>query len=378
MHSHTPGTDECVPDASRLDRIRIEIDEIDRALLGLLNKRAACSLEVRRIKAVHGGPVFRPGREQLLVENLLEANGSGLLPNEHLRHIYREILSSSRAMQEPLRVATLGPEGTFSHMAGLDFFGHSLEYQLVQRLEDIFEAVENRDCELGVVPLENSLHGTVVRSVDLFALHNVYIQAEWFCRISHCLLSRESDMAAVNTVYSHPQALGQCATWLREHLPRARQISLESTAAAAHRVLSEPGTAAVGHGGLASRLGLGVLARGIEDASDNWTRFAAIAPAAPDSAGANKTSVLFTLADEPGALFAVLRIFAEANININKLESRPVRNERWKYVFFCDLAADLSVSEHEALLDAVRQYCHSFRILGAYSSGNYIQPGSGR
>jgi chorismate mutase/prephenate dehydratase len=379
MHTNTTDNGVAAParSARRLLRIRGEIDAIDENLLDLLNKRAQCSLEIGAIKSVQGDPVYRPGREQLLLENLLERNG-GPLPDTHLRHIYREILSSSRLLQQPLRVAFLGPEGTFSHMAGLEFFGKSLDYHPMQHIEHIFEAVENRDCELGIVPLENSLHGTVARSVDLFAEHEVYIQAEWFSRISHSLLSREENMAAVATVYSHPQPLGQCAIWLREHLPRARQVSLESTAAAAHRVLSEPGAAAVAHGGLASRLGLGVLARRIEDASDNWTRFAAIAPTPSEHDGADKTSVLFTLADKPGSLSAVLDVFAGAGINMNKLESRPAKRERWKYVFFCDLAVDLTAPEHEALLENVRGHCHSFRILGAYPSGNDLQPEGSR
>ena len=365
------------PSTSRLSQIRDEIDAIDKSLLDLLNKRARCSMEVGSIKSTQGAPVYRPGREQLLLEKLLERN-EGPLPETHLRHVYREIISSSRMLQQPLRIAFLGPEGTFSHMAGLEFFGKSPDYQPMQQIEQVFESVENHGCELGIVPLENSLHGTVVRSIDLFARHEVCIQAEWFSRISHSLLSREDDMAAITTVYSHPQPLGQCAIWLREHLPRARQVSLESTAAAAHRALSESGAAAIAHGGLASRLGLATLASCIEDASDNWTRFAVIASCLAEHDGADKTSILFTLPDKPGSLHAVLDVFAKASINLNKLESRPMKHERWKYVFFCDLAVDITAPEHKPLLEDVRANCHSFRVLGAYPSGSYIQPEGNR
>jgi chorismate mutase/prephenate dehydratase len=271
-------------------------------------------------------------------------------------------------------VAYLGPEGTFSHMAGLEFFGHALSFMPMPHLEDVFQAVENQGVDLGLVPLENSLNGAVGRSIDLFASHELFIQAEWFSRISHSLMSREAALGAVKVVYSHSQALGQCSEWLRRNLPDARQVSLESTAAAAHRALDEEGSAAIGHGALAPRLGLSLLAEGIEDVSDNWTRFCVIGAGASArrdlSAGpANKSSVLFSLADRPGSLAGVLRCLGEAGINMSKLESRPLRTERWKYLFFADLDCDLTGAAHSGLVENLRAICHSFRILGAYPAG---------
>ena len=382
MHTitHTESTAAASQEeGSCLEGIRHDIDAIDNAILELLNRRAAASVKAGGFKRETGAPVFRPEREMLLMENLLDKN-TGLLPNTHLRAIYREILSSSRALQLPLKVAFLGPEGTFSHMAATEFLGSSMDYWAMPRFDDIFEAVENRDCALGVIPLENSLHGTVVQSIDLFAAHTVHIQSEWFSRISHSLMSRGTSLAAVKTVYSHPQALGQCAAWLRANLSQANLVSVDSTAAAAHKVLSEPGAAAIGHGDLAPRMGLSVLARSIEDLSDNWTRFVCIAPEpspAPTNGkakedGAIKTSVLFTLADRPGALAAVLQRFAEAGVNMNKLESRPKHLERWKYIFFCDVSCDLTDKKHAPLLETLREHCHSFRILGAYPAGKYM------
>lgn len=368
---------------SRLETIRREIDDIDKSILELLNRRATASLEAGRFKREHDSPVFRPEREGYLIENLLDMN-RGPLPNMHLRAIYREILSSSRALQHPLKVAFLGPEGTFSHMAAIEFLGQSMDFWPLSRFDDIFEAVENRDSELGVVPLENSLHGTVVQSIDLFAAHTVYIQSEWFSRISHSLMSREDRLAEVKTVFSHPQALGQCAEWLRANIPHAELVSVDSTAAAAHKVLAEKNSAAIGHANLAPRLGLSVLARSIEDISDNWTRFVCIGPEMPSTPAREragdgvkvKTSVLFTLPDKPGALAAVLQCFAEAGVNMNKLESRPMRLERWKYIFFCDVSCDLTDKTHAPLMDAVRSHCHSVRILGAYPAGSYMQKGA--
>ena len=369
-------------DDDGLEDLRREIDAIDHAVLELLNHRASASLAVGSVKRGQGSPVYRPEREGLLVETLLNKN-PGPLPNAHLRAIYREILSSSRVLQAPLNVAFLGPEGTFSHMAAMESLGKNASFRAMSRFDDIFEAVETRDCELGVVPLENSLHGTVVQSIDLFASHTVYIHSEWFSRISHCLMSREDNLSVIQTVYSHPQALGQCAGWLRDNLPHAELLSVDSTASAAHKVLAERNAAAVGHGALAPRIGLSVLARNIEDTCDNWTRFVCIGPEpVPLQTSRNKgentdvkTSVLFTLADKPGALAAVLQSFAKAGVNMNKLESRPMRMERWKYIFFCDVSCDLADAKHSPLLERLQELCHSFRILGAYPSGEYIQKG---
>lgn len=367
--------------AGRLSAIREEIDAIDETILGLLNRRAEHSLEVGKLKAQAGTPVFRPLREGLHLEKLAESN-KGPLPNTHLRAIFREILSSSRALQLPLKVAFLGPEGTYSHLAAMEFLGSSMDFSPMARFEDIFDAVESGRSELGVIPLENSLYGTVMRNIDLFAAHDAHIRAEWFSRISHSVLSRERSPGAVKTVYSHAQALGQCAEWLRANMPDARLVSVESTAAAAHKVLAESGSAAIGHHALASRLGLSILAQSVEDISDNWTRFVAIgpkpaekAPGKEAEAGAVKTSVLFTLPDKPGALAAVLERFAKSNVNMNKLESRPLKPERWKYIFFCDVSCDLTAQNHTALLRDLRGLCHSFRILGAYPAGAYMQAG---
>lgn len=376
MQSLSPKTE----NSWRLTEIRNEIDLIDKTILDLLNRRASCSLEAGKLKAEVGAPIYRPVREGILLEELANAN-AGPLPNAHLRAIFREILSSSRALQKPLKVAFLGPDGTFSHMAATGFFGSTMDFWAAPRFEDIFEAVEKRESEIGVVPLENSLHGTVVQNIDLFAKHDVHIQAEWFSRISHSVLARETSLAAIKTVYSHTQALGQCAEWLRMNLPAARIVSMDSTAAAAHKVLAEDGAAALGHHNLASRLGLCVLADNVEDISDNWTRFVAIGPAPveklsdADNAAVNKTSVLFTLPDKPGSLASVLQRFAEAGVNMNKLESRPLKSERWKYIFFCDVACDLTTERLAPLLHDLRGLCHSFRILGAYPTGIYIHDG---
>ncbi|WP_297048224.1 prephenate dehydratase [uncultured Desulfovibrio sp.] len=370
-----------VAGSARLAAIRGEIDAVDGELLRLFNQRAALSREVGRIKAEAPGIIFKPLRERDLLDSLAARN-PGALPEPHLRAIWREILSSSRALQRPQNVAYLGPEGTFSYFAGVEYLGHAACFHPCRDIAGVFEEVCSGACELGVVPLENSLQGTVGVSFDLFLKHDVVIEAELFSRISHCLLSTAESLARIRTVYSHPQPLAQCGGWLRAHLPAAALVPVESTAAAAERAVAEADTAAIGNGKLADLLGLGVLARRIEDEPGNWTRFVIIAPRTADAragvvprptpgdqAGADKTSLLFTLPDRAGALSTVLELLAADGINMRKLESRPLHGQLGKYVFFADVESDLDHPRHADLLRRLGHACTSFRILGSYPTG---------
>ena len=338
-----------------LTELRAAIDEVDGELLTLLHRRAEISRMVGAAKKDEGGPVFRPEREQEVVERLLrinrESRGEGL-PDEHIARIWREIFSSSRALQRPLRAAFLGPEGTFSHMAALECLGHSISAAPCENFDAVFRAVAEGTCDLGLVPLENSLHGSIGQCIDLFAEYDVHVVGEHYSRIRLCLMSRESGLSAVRRVYSHPQPFGQSRGWLRAHLPGAALMPEESTAAAALRVRDEAGSAAIGHPGLASMLGLDVLADSLEDSTSNWTRFAVIAPGREarspraEPGTALKTSLLFTVAHRPGTLAAVLNILSGAGINLSELESRPMRGSIGEYVFFLDAVCDLLRPEH--------------------------------
>lgn len=356
------------PEENGLLALRQDIDATDRQLLELLNRRAELSLEVGKLKAASGAPVFRPAREAALLNKLSEMNG-GPLPSEHLRAIYREILSSSRALQRPASIACLGPEGTFSAIAAREYFGSSCDVQLMPHFGGIFDAVQKGKCDYGLVPIENSLNGTVGQTLDLFATHEVFVQAEWFSRIRLSLLSREEKLSAIQTVYSHPQPLGQCAGWLREQLPHARQVSLPSTAVAASRCIGEPGSAAIGDERLAVRMGLHVLERDLQDQPDNWTRFFVIGdkPASEDAQGANRLSVMFSLPNKSGSLARVLAIFSRHGLNMSKLESRPLKSERWNYIFFADLDCGQG-NQHEAFVETAKE-CLSWRVLGTYPDG---------
>lgn len=356
---------------ARLSEIRQAIDAIDQQLLTILNRRADLSLEVGQLKRDQRDMIFKPFREKEVMARLVNAN-PGPLPEDHLRTIYREILSSSRRLQRPQTIVYLGPEGTFSYFAGMEYLGHSGEFQPKNSLHEVFAAVTGKEAELGVIPLENSLQGTVGQSLDLFLQFEVHVQAEIYCKISHCLLAMSGQIADVTRVYSHPQALDQCSAWLRANLPTARIIPTESTAAAARRILEEPDAAAIGHLRLAEMFGLNVLARRIEDQPDNWTRFLVIGSLPAGTGNQDKTSMLFTLPDKPGALAGVLNLLAREGINLKKLESRPLRGEKWKYVFFVDLECDVSRQEYQRVLSDLRNNCHTLRILGSYPSGPYL------
>ncbi len=359
---------------SRMAEIRLDIDELDQDILALLNQRAALSLEVGCIKAESRDIIFKPFREKDLLEHLAEKN-PGPLPGEHLQAIYREILSSSRALQRPQKVGYLGPEGTFSYFAGVEFLGHSVDFLPMSDIQAVFQAVAGREVELGIIPLENSLQGTVGQSLDLFLRYDAFIHSELFCRISHNFLSKATSLSEITTVYSHPQPLAQCGGWLRARLPNAKIIPTESTAAAGRRVQDEPedsGSAAIGHQGLARLLGLNVLETAIEDLADNWTRFVVIGLTPAEQQTRDKTSLLFTLPDKPGALANILNVLAQEKINMKKLESRPLRGEKWKYVFFVDLECDMEQDQYKKALEDLSHNCHTLRILGSYPSGPYL------
>lgn len=365
-----------------LEQIRVLIDSIDKEIVGLLNKRAGLSLEVGKFKAKTQMPIYSPEREQSLLD-ALKSNNAGPLPAEHLVRIYTEILSSSRALQKPLCAACLGPAGTFSHLAGQDYLGKSTNIVPLPNLEAVFAAVTDGKTQLGIVPLENSLQGSVGQSLDLFMLHPVHICAEFFYRVRHSLLSLETDIKAIKKVYSHPQPLAQCAGWLNSNLSDAILITADSTAHAASLAAGEKNSAAIGHVNLSAISGLNVLAQGIEDQTNNWTRFMVIAkgevkdllpPALPkcesDSGIACKTTILFTLNNKPGALAAVLNTLRDAGLNLSKLESRPALGEEWGYTFFADI--DTNILEQPGLVEKLTRNCHFLKLLGVYPLGSKL------
>ncbi|MBC15658.1 Chorismate mutase [Pseudodesulfovibrio profundus] len=351
-----------IPD---LGELRGQIDNLDQQIVNLLNKRAQVSLSVGRYKAAKGESIYKPFREQEVM-NMIADSSPGPLPDRHLRTIYREIMSSSRHLQRPENVVYLGPEGTFSYFAAIEHMGSSAALTPKNNFEEIFRAVAEEGAELGVIPLENSIEGTVGQVVDLFMKYKVYIQAEVFSRISHCLMSHADSLDDVEVIYSHPQPLGQCREWLRANMRDVPTIPMESTAEAAKLVASKKAAAVVGHRKLADLHGMRILADSIEDLPDNWTRFLIIGSAPSQEDRRDKTSLLITLPDKPGALARVLTTLAHQSINMTKLESRPFKGEKWKYVFFMDLECDFGGDRYEDVLEDIRHQCHTLRVLGSY------------
>lgn len=351
-----------------LDKLRKRIDSLDHKIVELLNDRADVSLEVGRFKAERNAPIYMPFREREVMNKIADDN-PGPLPEKHLRAIYKEIMSSSRRLQRPERTVYLGPEGTFSYFAALQHMGQSQYLTPKTNFEEIFRAVSDEGAELGVIPLENSLEGTVGQAVDLFMKYPVFIQGEIYHRISHALLSKTDSLDKVTEVHSHPQPLEQCREWLEAKLKGRPLFATDSSAAGAQVAAGKETAAAVGNVRLADMYGLNVLAERIEDHPDNWTRFLVIAPSPCKEDRRDKTSILFTTPDSPGALAGVLNTLAGSGINMTKLESRPVRGEKWKYVFFTDLECDLTKAEHESMLNTLREQCHTLRVLGTYPSG---------
>lgn len=359
-----------------LAKLREEIDEVDSALLTLLNRRAGLSLAVGQAKRQVGGKVFDPARETLLLERLAGRN-EGPLKAEHVTSIWRAILSASRSLQKNCSVAYLGPEGTFSYFAAVDFMGEAMEFTPCRDFNEIFRGIMLKQFDFGVIPLENSIHGTIAQSFDLFSEYNVTIQAEFYSRISNSLLSREREPEQVKTVYSHPQPLGQCAAWLRTHLPQARLVSVDSTAAAAWKASTEEGAASIGHRSMAEKLGMNCLACDIQDDASNWTRFVLVSAgensAVPRRAPADapfKSSLLFTVPNRAGTLASVLNVFTRHGVNMTKLESRPLKGAAcWDYIFFADVECDLSSPECTELVNDLRAGCSFVRVLGCYPEG---------
>jgi len=349
----------------RLRELRNSIKETDRKIVRLLNQRAGMSLEIGRIKAELGMEIYDPSQESGIYKNVVEANGLDL-PSKSLRAIFREILSASRMLQSPVTVAYFGLEASFTHIAAQSHFGTSSQYFSHPTIASVFDDVEKGRVKWGVVPVENSLEGSVNLALDRLITTTLNIRAEIFLRITHCLLSLHERMEDIKKIYSHPQPLAQCQGWLRANIPNAVIIEMESTTAAAQRVAEEGKGAAIGSRAAAGTYGLDILSEGIEDKASNTTRFLVIGEGEGKATGRDKTSLLFATPDLPGALYNALQPFAERRINMMKIESYPVKDRLWEYLFFVDVAGYEKDEEIVQCLDNLRRRTAFLKILGSY------------
>ncbi|PLY02880.1 MAG: prephenate dehydratase [Desulfuromonas sp.] len=350
-----------------LDRLRRKIDEIDSTILGLLNERADVVIEVGKIKEGASGDFYVPSREQAIYQRLTDEN-TGPFPNDGIRRVFREIISASLNLEQPMKVAFLGPQATFTHVAAMQQFGFSAQLVPQKSISAVFEDVERGRADYGVVPVENSTEGVVSHTLDMFIDSDLKINAEVLLAVSHDLLSRTGDMGAIKRIVSHPQALAQCRSWLEENLPDVPLVDVSSTGLAAQMVADDDSTAAIASESAANLYGLKVVKKKIEDNPNNFTRFLVIGRKNPDQSGDDKTSLMFRIKDEPGILYRMLEPFSKRNINLAKIESRPLKKKAWEYIFFLDLEGHIADAIISDAVEDLGQYCEFVKVLGSYQS----------
>ncbi len=351
-----------------LDEVRAQIDAIDKNLLKLLVQRAECVREVGRIKRETGAEFYAPEREEELLRRLV-SEAQGALPEKSIRAIYREIMSASLALEKDLCIAYLGPEGTWTHEAARKKFGCSVRYSPQPSVADVFDEVERGRADYGVVPVENSTEGAVNHTLDEFLESALKICAQIHLRIEHNLVSKFA-LHEIRQVYSHPQSFGQCRQWLRVHLPHAELVETSSNARAVQLAAETPAAAAIA-GVLAADLHhLPVLESSIQDDPSNTTRFLVIGKKASPPTGCDRTSILFTVKDEAGALLRALEPFMAANLSLSKIESRPSKRKAWEYVFFIDVEGHSEDSRLRKALENLACHATHIKILGSYPASH--------
>jgi chorismate mutase/prephenate dehydratase len=352
-----------------LEGLRAQIDAVDEQLHALLNERARLAQRAGISKHADGHTVdfYRPEREAEVLRRALERN-RGPLRNEEIVRLFREIMSACLAQEEPLKVAFLGPEGTFTQTAVLRHFGHSVRALALSTVDEVFQEVEAGSADFGVVAIENSSEGTITNTLDRFLASPLRICGEVELRIHHCLLGKMDALPRVLRVCSHGQALAQCRGWLTEHLPDAERIAVSSNAEGARRARDEQGTAAIAGETAAEVYGLNVLARDIEDRTDNTTRFLVIGAKLLRPSGADRTTLLLSARDthSPGALHHLLEPLARSGISMTRIESRPSRRKKWEYVFFIDIEGHAEDPKVRKALAALAKRASLFRVLGSY------------
>jgi chorismate mutase/prephenate dehydratase len=369
-----------------LDELRRDIDAVDDEILALLNRRARLVRSVAAWKEAHARPFYVPERERAVVERLTAQN-AGPFPSDGIRPVFAEIMSACLSLEQRLRVAYLGPEATFTHQASRTRFGLSARYLPAATIAGVFAEVEKGAADLGVVPVENSTEGVVSHTLDVFMDSDLAIHQEIVLEVSHCLLTRAGSLADVKKVFSHPQALAQCRAWLAGNLPGAATIEVASTALAARLAGDDAQAAAVASELAAQLYDLPVARRKIEDERVNITRFLVVGPPPKDGGaegpvsgppspsgepppigdgGSFKTSLMFTLRDQPGGLHRALAPFAAHGVNLTRIESRPSRRRAWDYAFFIDLDGHVAEPRVAAALAEFRPGCELVKVLGCY------------
>lgn len=351
--------------AKDLKSFRVQIDKLDLQILELINKRAELAAKIGKVKTENNDSVFSPAREEEVFSNVLGAS-KGPLPEVTIRAIYREIISGSRALQRMEKVAFLGPEYSFSHLAAINRFGRAAEYMGVANIAAVFEEVNRRHVDYGVVPLENSTDGRVADTLDMFTrMPQLKICSEVRLRVHHNLLAN-GEQTEITRVYSKPQALSQCRNWIAKNVPQATLHEVSSTTTAAQLAKTQPGAAAIASREAAVQYGVRILYSNIEDSPHNETRFAVIGPHDSGRTGKDKTAVMFMIPHSPGALADILGLFKLNKVNLTWIESFPYSSAPGEYVFFVDFEGHQDDPKVKKTLNSLQNECEKLFILGSY------------
>lgn len=348
-----------------LQRLREQIDQIDAEMLAMVSRRAQFA---RRIGEIKHGNLYRPEREAQVLRRLTDAN-PGPLPESAIQRIFREVMSACLALEQPLNIAFLGPAGTFSEAAARKHFGSAPMLAPQIAIDDVFRAVESGNAHYGVVPVENSTEGAVGRTLDLLLAGQLAICGEVQLRIHQNLMSKATELSAVKRLYSHSQSLAQCHEWLNRNAAQLDRVPVSSNAEAARLAAEDPESCAIAGEVAATLYGLNILAPNIEDDPNNTTRFVVIGEHDAGPSGSDRTSIVFSVPNKPGAVFALLEPLSKHGVSMSRFESRPARGldaSEWKYVFFVDIEGHKTDGQVAAALDVMVHHAGFLKVLGSY------------
>jgi chorismate mutase / prephenate dehydratase len=350
---------------------RDKIDAIDNSILSLLKQRLSYAKEIGKLKDEENRAKWDPLRERQIYDRLLKDNNE-FFPDDALKSIFHEIITTCRLSQRKAVVAFLGPEATFSHLAGVKYFGHSADYKAMETIDDVFAEVDKGRTTYGIVPVENSIEGAVFSTLDCFMKYKVQICGEVQLEISHNLVCKSGNIEDIQTVASHSQPLAQCRDWLRKHLPNIPTLPVFSTGAAAQMAANNPNIGAIASSLAITTYQLQVVVQGIEDYRGNTTRFLIIGKKSPSRSGLDRTSLLIGTMDRPGSLNEVLTALSEEDINLAKIESRPIKGKQWKYLFFLDMLGHIEDDYIQRGCDRLKAICSYFEWLGSYPQSDEL------
>jgi len=354
--------------AMRLVKSRKKIDSLDKKIIELLNERAKETLKVKTIKKKLKKDLYTPHREREIYRNIAKEN-RGPLSDISMKAIYREIMSGSLSLERPVKVAYLGPPLTFTHLAALSKFGSSVEYVDCSSIGEVFNEVEKRGADYGIVPIENSIEGAVNYTLDMFVNSGLRICSEVYLEISHNLLGSTNNLKGIKKVYSHPQVFAQCRQWIEKNIPKADLVEVSSTSRAAEISLKEKNSACIASLLAARKKRLKVLAQSIEDIPHNVTRFLVIGTNSAEPTAQDKTSIMFSVKDRIGALHDMLVPFKKHGVNLSKIESRPSRMKAWEYYFFVDIKGHSRDKKVKKAIQDLEPKCSYLKVLGSYPVG---------